>query len=368
MNPSYPDLIYNGILICINIQLILFGTVKLFFKSYRNWALGLFCIFMATPFLYNLYWTDFRHNALYNILLGGHKHLFYAPLLYIYVSMLQKNKQHLQFFLKHISIPFAVHTGYLILKLGMPSFFHKNLYVIYNSVVHLASVIAIVYFIKSIFLFKKLKPILKPKVYKKYWWITFGFMGYWLLFKIESIIFTVFSIKLSPETLLAINRYFSNPLDIIVKIGVLFFLVLESDRIRKFMFGKSIYSEFELIDNDKEIIAFIKEHFELQKTFKNPDFDIIASLKTATIEEKKLRLYLKKEYGQTIKEFINAYRIREFKLLIANKDFEKYNLVGLAKEVGFKSKSTFYRHFKAKEGITPKEYLNTISKKEGDEI
>jgi AraC-like DNA-binding protein len=59
-------------------------------------------------------------------------------------------------------------------------------------------------------------------------------------------------------------------------------------------------------------------------------------------------------------DLINTHRIKAFKILINNPSNKKYSILGLAKEVGFNSKTSFYRAFKKETGITPSEYLKSF--------
>lgn len=59
-------------------------------------------------------------------------------------------------------------------------------------------------------------------------------------------------------------------------------------------------------------------------------------------------------------DFINKWRIEEFKTLLQSGLAKQLSIEGLAKQVGFKSKSTFYAHFKKTEHITPKEYQQQL--------
>lgn len=65
----------------------------------------------------------------------------------------------------------------------------------------------------------------------------------------------------------------------------------------------------------------------------------------------------KTAYGETIVTFINKKRIKEAKVLFRE---GKYNLTQTGELVGFSSLHYFSRIFKQYEGISPKEYFNTI--------
>ncbi|RNC89338.1 MAG: AraC family transcriptional regulator [Allomuricauda sp.] len=55
-------------------------------------------------------------------------------------------------------------------------------------------------------------------------------------------------------------------------------------------------------------------------------------------------------------DFVNQYRVQEFKSLVAQKGSNKMSLLGLAYESGFNSKSTFNRVFKKMTGQNPSQF------------
>ena len=55
-------------------------------------------------------------------------------------------------------------------------------------------------------------------------------------------------------------------------------------------------------------------------------------------------------------EFVNEYRVDEFKKLVSDPKNKHLSLLGLAMEAGFNSKATFNRFFKNSMGITPSEF------------
>ncbi|MBL7961224.1 AraC family transcriptional regulator [bacterium] len=61
-------------------------------------------------------------------------------------------------------------------------------------------------------------------------------------------------------------------------------------------------------------------------------------------------------------DFVNQYRIEEFKKLAANPKNRHLTLLALAFECGFNSKSSFNRYFKKATGQTPSEYFAALPK------
>ena len=66
--------------------------------------------------------------------------------------------------------------------------------------------------------------------------------------------------------------------------------------------------------------------------------------------------------GKNFYDFINTFRVEEFKRLIANPKNQQYTLLALAYDCGFNSKSSFNRSFKKDTGITPSQYTASLKK------
>lgn len=105
-----------------------------------------------------------------------------------------------------------------------------------------------------------------------------------------------------------------------------------------------------------KLIAYMKEakpytHAELK----------IGDLATAIDASSHSLSYVFNQYlNQPYYDFINEYRIAEFKLLVADSHYSRYTLVALAELCGFSSRASFFRSFKKITGITPNEYIRSI--------
>ncbi len=82
------------------------------------------------------------------------------------------------------------------------------------------------------------------------------------------------------------------------------------------------------------------------------------------LKEKELSKLINTHTNNNFYQFINQFRIDEFKNLLSSTRAKQLSLLGLAEEAGFSSKSTFYAAFKISEGITPKQYQNKLKKSE----
>ncbi|PKV48452.1 AraC-like DNA-binding protein [Aquimarina sp. MAR_2010_214] len=60
--------------------------------------------------------------------------------------------------------------------------------------------------------------------------------------------------------------------------------------------------------------------------------------------------------------YINSYRVKEVKCMILNTEFDKYSLLAIGLEAGFKSKTTFYTSFKKETGLTPSQFRSKNKK------
>jgi AraC-like DNA-binding protein len=120
----------------------------------------------------------------------------------------------------------------------------------------------------------------------------------------------------------------------------------------------------------------IKRVMETQGLYTDPELTLDKLAAAMEISRHHISETLNQHLGMSFYQFINEYRIREvIKLIDANKaGKDSPNLLSLAFEAGFHSKSSFNQYFKKVTGLTPSAYLkskNTVNgytKKIVDEI
>jgi len=96
--------------------------------------------------------------------------------------------------------------------------------------------------------------------------------------------------------------------------------------------------------------------------YRDPDIglDIIAD--KIDISVSYLSQLINSSLDKNFTSYINFYRVRDVKNMLLDPDFNKYSILSIGLEAGFKSKSAFYNIFKKETGLTPNQYKNSVNK------
>lgn len=115
--------------------------------------------------------------------------------------------------------------------------------------------------------------------------------------------------------------------------------------------------------NDTLFIKSLKEFMIKEQPYLNPNLKSheLANLLETTPHY--LSKIINQELGLNFYSFVNSYRINEFKKKVLQEAHKNFTLTSIAKDVGFNSKSSFNRIFKATAGITPSAYIKVQKKK-----
>jgi len=105
----------------------------------------------------------------------------------------------------------------------------------------------------------------------------------------------------------------------------------------------------------EEIAAAIKLEMEEKQLYRNPELSINLLADTLAVKPYLISKSLNEIFDKKFTDYINEYRVKEVKKLIANPDNDKYTLLGLAMTAGFNSKSSFNRAVNKQLGISPNE-------------
>ncbi len=100
--------------------------------------------------------------------------------------------------------------------------------------------------------------------------------------------------------------------------------------------------------------VFLKE----KKGYRQPELSLSSLAHEIGTTTNKLSWVLNNTYKKTFYELVNEYRVKDFLERIDNNDHKELTLFSIAQEVGFNSKSTFYKVFKEVMKMTPSEYIS----------
>jgi AraC-like DNA-binding protein len=90
--------------------------------------------------------------------------------------------------------------------------------------------------------------------------------------------------------------------------------------------------------------------------FMNPDLSLQEMSDTLKIPSHHITQTLNEFTSQNFYDFVNGYRVDEFKKRVEKGDADSFSLLGIAFDCGFNSKSSFNRIFKNTTGQTPSGY------------
>lgn len=104
----------------------------------------------------------------------------------------------------------------------------------------------------------------------------------------------------------------------------------------------------------RKALAYIHSHYQ----FSISSADIAQS---ANVSQNYLNLLFKKEFGKTIVDYLNAYRISKAKSIIEKSAIPSSAVCG---QVGYRTKQNFNKNFIRYTGMTPKEYRKLMRNKD----
>ena len=77
---------------------------------------------------------------------------------------------------------------------------------------------------------------------------------------------------------------------------------------------------------------------------------------------------INKRYKMTFISLLNKYRIDMAREKLSSSQYKNYSMEGIANEVGFQSRSSFYTHFKNETGLSPAVYARNCTEIYDDQL
>ncbi len=112
----------------------------------------------------------------------------------------------------------------------------------------------------------------------------------------------------------------------------------------------------------KRLTDKLEAAMRTEKPYTNPELKITDLALLLQVSSYTLSYLFNQHLNRNYYDYINDYRIAEFKHLTEKGEHSKYSLNALAELCGFGSRATFFRNFKKATGITPSEYIQQMDK------
>lgn len=118
------------------------------------------------------------------------------------------------------------------------------------------------------------------------------------------------------------------------------------------------YASNTLTRNDaRDIARKVEEVMEKDKPYLQPDLKLGELAELVGISSHKMSQFFSQHKELSFYDYINSYRLQEFKRLVKEDKTRSLTLSALAEKAGFSSRASFFRYFKNAEGISPGEYI-----------
>jgi AraC-like DNA-binding protein len=99
---------------------------------------------------------------------------------------------------------------------------------------------------------------------------------------------------------------------------------------------------------------------EAERLFLNNELGLPDLAEEMAISVHDLSYLLNEGFGMNFFQFINTYRIKEAKRLLLSEKYKHLNILGIAYNAGFNSKTTFNTAFKKETGLSPSQYMQQV--------
>ncbi|MFT7614919.1 MAG: adenylate cyclase [Parvicellaceae bacterium] len=123
-------------------------------------------------------------------------------------------------------------------------------------------------------------------------------------------------------------------------------------------YKKSLFTDQDLDLYKERLKALMQDH----ALYLEPELSLRLLAEHMNLPPNHMSQLLNEGFGQNFADYINTYRLDDFKSKLSTDAAHQLTLLALAYDSGFNSKTVFNTFFKKKVGITPKAYWNQISK------
>ena len=112
---------------------------------------------------------------------------------------------------------------------------------------------------------------------------------------------------------------------------------------------------------DSTFVTSLLQSMEVKQPYLDPEITISKLSEIINVRTEFLSEVLNSRLNQNFFDFVNKYRVGEFKKQCILKANSHLSIMGIAYNCGFNSKAAFYRAFRKFEGTSPSAYIEIVS-------
>lgn len=331
-------------------------------KGLSNLFLGLIVLFFSLQ-LFDLVLLssgkalEYPHLTFWSIPFN----LAFGPLLYLYILSFNSKKELKRVHLLHF-IPFLLHLGYISLvyhfhKADYKTELIRELLIVQSGLTDqppsfsdLTSAI-IMYLQFAVYVFLSHKLIRSEDNYRSWLrklWIAIVVIG---LFGFIQFILLVIGVDQQPVTgylaaIMALLYIYTGAILLVKRPKVIF----GTGEAPKYQYS-SLRTE-----QSPMVLQQLRDYMDEHSSYRQPDLTLKQLAKLTGLSERHISQTINEQLGQNFSDFLNEYRVNEFKAQINQPNNQHLSLLGIAMDCGFNSKSTFNTVFKRFTGLTPSQF------------
>ena len=362
----------------------LFATMIVASGKFRPISAGLLAgFFLSQSFIslheLVLYGDQFRYAVLSSspnwFFIGSMGYALDGPLLYLYVLSIIRSDFNLGSSHRWHLLPLVVYFLFLIFafysqthmqKVALIDLYQFDLDWQFVTMDTLIKSSRLAYFIMSIYLINKYRQQLKD--YQSsienidLTWLKILVLGFALvslvgvLLSISKVVNLFYTVDISLQIFLGLTTYYAN---LILVCFLLFFSAANISSVKKVKDqSKTSYANYQA---DDEYVSRILKFMDDEKPYLKSNITLDALSELIDVPARELTAVLNGHFKMNFYEFINNYRIKEAKEILAADSNQEKTISDIFLAVGFNSKSVFNTFFKKNVGITPSEFRKQIN-------
>ncbi len=354
-------------------QAILIITLLLYKKQKHtlDWVLSLWMFLNAIQLVF--YYLNFIQVSLRIelMLVGGLLQFLAAPLLLFYVKELTRPS------LTWVQVwPHGIPFMFFVIFMQLLNAWHPGLLNVYDGFIHVSphlpwlaksyaqflALVSLAYPIASLILLRRHRARIREEFsYEEE--ITLNWLFHWVTLELIGFLVSYVAIWAAALGMLPFIASFQILAALIlINVFIIGFFglkqpVIFAQRSRPKKYETSALDQLE----GDEIVRKLSDFMREERPYTNVKLSLAGLAESIGVSKHKLSQVLNDQMGMNFYDFVNRWRIDEYKRRLSNPEYSHLTLLGIAYDCGFNSKSSFNQVFKKIEGQTPTQYKTSIT-------